>query len=84
MILFKNSPNWDGDQPLTWRNYIDNGKVLKCSPVIVDINGHYLSIHKHTILDDGMVQPSVVCPIQGCGFHDFVKLEEWVKLEGWN
>jgi len=75
MILFKLSPDPEGDLPFTWRNYIDQGKVLECSPVIVDQNGHYLSIHKHTILVDGTVQPSVGCPVGGCGWHEFVKLE---------
>lgn len=77
MILFKSSPDPEGDLPFTWRNYIYQWKVLECSPVIVDPNGHFLSIHKHTILDDGTVQPSVVCPVDGCGFHEFVKLKDW-------
>lgn len=75
MITFKHSPDSDGDLPLTWRNYKYNGTILECSPVIVDPNGHYLSIYKHTVLGDGTVHPSVVCPVQGCGFHEFVKLE---------
>ena len=78
MITLKPSPDWDGDLPLTWRNYTYRGKVLECSPVIVDPNSHYLSIHKHIILGDGTVQPSVVCP--GCGWHEFVQLEGWMCL----
>lgn len=77
MIDFKKSPDWDGDVPLTWRNYIYEGKILECSPVIVDLNCHYLSIHKHTIMDDGTVNPSVVCPV--CGWHEIIKLEGWNK-----
>lgn len=77
MIIFKSSPDPEGDLPFTWRIYRYNGTVLDCSPVIVDQNCHYLSIHKHTILDDGTVQPSVGCPVQGCGFHEFIKLEGW-------
>lgn len=77
MIIFNPSNSYDDDIPLTWRNYKDQGKVLDCSPVIVDPNGHYLSIHKHTILEDGTVQPSVGCPVDGCGFHGFIKLEGW-------
>ncbi|MFH0904274.1 MAG: hypothetical protein V1854_03690 [Methanobacteriota archaeon] len=80
MILFKPSPDWDGDVPLTWRNYIgQDGRILECSPVTVDPNAHYLSIHKHTILGDGTVQPSVGCPVGGCGFHEFIKLESWMN-----
>jgi hypothetical protein len=52
-------------------------------PVIVDANGHYLSIHKHVVDPDGTVHgppgenSSVVCPVPGCGWHEFVKLEGW-------
>ena len=84
MILLKPSPDSDGDVPLTWRNYKDaTGKVLECNPVIVDANGHYLSIHKHVVDPDGTVHgppgenSSVVCPVPGCGWHEFVKLEGW-------
>ena len=31
----------------------------------------------HEILPDGTVQPSVVCPTQGCTFHEMIKLEGW-------
>lgn len=34
----------------------------------------------HVIVDDGTVMPSVECPRDGCGFHQFVKLEEWAPL----
>lgn len=77
MIIFKPSVNYEDDLPLTWRSYKDQGKVLECSPVIVCPNGHYLSIYKHTVSQDGMVSPSVVCPIDGCGFHEYIKLDNW-------
>lgn len=32
----------------------------------------------HTVAADGTVQPSYVCPVGGCTFH------EWVRLEGWD
>lgn len=35
------------------------------------------SVSGHSIDADGFVQPSVVCPTDGCGFHEFVKLGEW-------
>ena len=34
------------------------------------------SLTKHTIDPDGRVFPSLVCPF-GCGFHEFVKLDDW-------
>lgn len=32
----------------------------------------------HTIEPDGMVSPSVVCPFQGCSFHEHLKLIGWI------
>lgn len=81
MIIFKLSPDYENDFPLTWRNYKYQGKTLECSPIIVDPNGHYLSIHDHTILSDGTVLPSVVCPVKGCNFHEYIKLEGFENLE---
>lgn len=60
--------------------------MLECSPVIVDPNGHYLSIHKYVVDPDGTVHghpgemSSVKCPVPGCGWHEFVKLEGWGKM----
>lgn len=31
----------------------------------------------HDIAPDGRVSPSVVCPFEGCDFHDHVVLEGW-------
>ena len=31
----------------------------------------------HVIFDDGRVHPSVVCPTEGCDFHEYIQLEEW-------
>jgi len=40
-------------------------------------NGHIGSLSDHEIADDGTVLPSVVCPHEGCDFHEFIKLEGW-------
>jgi hypothetical protein len=85
MIIFKKEDDIPTEQnyfktflPLTWRRF--HGCV-----VIVCPNEHYLSVwnpaippeKNHTISSDGTVTPSVVCSIEGCGFHDFIKLEGW-------
>ena len=31
----------------------------------------------HEIKDDGSVHPSVVCPTEGCSFHEYIQLEGW-------
>jgi hypothetical protein len=33
--------------------------------------------HGHVIAADGTVAPSVVCPLPGCGWH------VWARLDGW-
>jgi len=40
-------------------------------------NGHTGVLIDHTILPDGRVEPSLVCPHEGCGFHDFIWLNGW-------
>lgn len=40
-------------------------------------HGHAVSLRGHAIAADGVVSPSVVCLVQGCDFHDFVRLEGW-------
>ncbi len=31
----------------------------------------------HAVDERGMVTPSVVCPVPGCGWHEMVELEMW-------
>ncbi len=70
-MKFRKSESYEEDQPGTWRMIEGpEGDVF-----IIDLNGHYLSLKNHAIFPDGVVQPSVVCPVEGCGFHEFVLLE---------
>jgi hypothetical protein len=39
--------------------------------------GHLGMLSAHTIGADGTVTPSVVCPTEGCGFHEYIKLKDW-------
>ena len=36
------------------------------------------SLDGHTIEASGFVRPSVLCPVEGCTFHD------WIRLVGWS
>ena len=40
-------------------------------------NGHGLTLRDHSIAKTGEVTPSVVCPVSGCAFHEFVRLDRW-------
>ena len=35
------------------------------------------SVGGHDIAEDGKVSPSLVCPREGCDFHEIVMLEDW-------
>ncbi len=61
--------------PFKYRTFVRDGKK---SAYVFDQNGHGLTLHAHNIAEDGIVTPSCVCPIAGCGFHDWFKLEGWI------
>lgn len=81
MLMFKqDTSNSEEDQPInTWR--LSNGLDDILYPTIRDSNGDWFGLATHSIAEDGIVSPSVVCPY-GCGFHEFIKLEGWDQIEG--
>jgi hypothetical protein len=40
-------------------------------------NGHVLTLRAHIVRPDGSVAPSVVCPVDDCAFHAYVRLSDW-------
>ncbi len=72
MLELQHAVNADW-KPLTWHSYqaLDG----KQKAYMVDPNSCGLTLANHTIDPDGIVHPSVVCPI--CSFHDHVKLLGW-------
>lgn len=54
--------------------FADDMALVTCS------RGHTsrMTARVHSVAPDGVVSPSYVCPIDGCTFHDFVKLDGWV------
>lgn len=61
--------------PLEWRGgMLPSGKRTAS---ITCVNGHIASLSKHAISESGEVSPSVVCPYDDCGFHEFVILQGW-------
>lgn len=62
-------------KPGTWKGglkYDDTRTALFCCP-----NGHVGTLTTHRIASDGKVTPSVVCPYEGCNFHEYITLEGW-------
>ncbi len=39
--------------------------------------GHTANLSDHSVAQDGIVTPSVVCPTEGCHWHENVQLEGW-------
>ncbi len=39
--------------------------------------GHVITLRSHRIDSEGFVMPSVVCPVKGCMFHAYARLENW-------
>ena len=79
-IIPKQKPN---DETAPYWNFhtepqAGNVVTLKCP------NGHIGSLSGHRIKASGDVEPSVVCPRDGCGFHDFVRLDGWAEEAGAN
>jgi hypothetical protein len=71
MILIQHD---DELKPNTWKGGQTPGgrtALFKCP------NGHIGSLSGHEIAEDGTVSPSVVCPHEGCDFHEFIKLGGW-------
>lgn len=54
-------PGWARDHPIA---------IFTCP------GGSTGSLHDWTVDDDGTVTPSVDCRC-GCGFHEFIQLEDW-------
>lgn len=66
----------DGDGSADWRY------VTFCCPgghlgSLEHLSNPELQESSHKVAADGKVTPSVVCPADGCGYHEFIQLEGW-------
>lgn len=73
MYLAKRTPDNHAGVPGTWNFVGNNERPTFWCPTCGAQN---LQCSAHGVQSGGMVNASVVCH-QGCGFHDFVKLDEW-------
>lgn len=65
----------DPPAPPFWIRVLRTGKPD--SATVVCPSGHVGSLLDHEIADDGSVTPSLVCPEDGCGWHEHVRLIGW-------
>lgn len=64
------SPHW---QLGTFED--ETGVIFTCP------NGHGAWLMMHSIASDGRVNPSCICPKEGCDFHRWIRLENWEPLK---
>lgn len=79
MILIRKAKPGDIwlQEPGVYRTAWNADKSQRSASVACPDCGRTASLSGHDIADDGTVTPSVVCPYEGCSFHDYVKLEGW-------
>lgn len=65
------------DEYAARRVYGDRGRTLLCFVTCPAGHTCALTSPPHTIASDGTAQPSLVCPVAGCGFHEFVTFDGW-------
>lgn len=72
---------WTSDgapPPMTWKACHPRTRATFKAEMTC-ASGHAVSLRGHSISADGVVSPSVVCLVDGCDFHDFVRLEGWTS-----
>jgi len=69
-------PQSNDHAPGTWKELLI-GRSARRSASFTCPNGHFGSLSDHEITREGYVHPSVMCMTDGCGFHEFIKLEGW-------
>jgi DNA-directed RNA polymerase subunit RPC12/RpoP len=72
-VLIERKPIFQKRVP-GWAHYQERTK--RTAAMTCPTCGHMFSLLNHSIAADGSVTPSVVCP-WSCGFHVFVRLNEW-------
>jgi hypothetical protein len=74
--------------PLTWRPVVPHPEQPKAFQGDLALctcpNGHECRVsgNVHTVASDGAMSPSYVCPVDGCGFHEFTRLDGWTPEAG--
>lgn len=73
--------NDEGNHSLSW-DYLPYKREFEWEPIATVCcgNNHLATISPkvHTVSDEGILNPSYVCPRDNCNFH------EWVKFVGWS
>lgn len=70
----------NASEPLTWDYWQWGATDLIQTAIMSCDKGHVgtASPAIHRIADDGTLSPSWVCPFEGCTWHEFAVLEDWI------
>jgi hypothetical protein len=66
-----------GDPPPGFWKECSGATVYRFKAELTCPFGHGMTLKGHEVEENGSVSPSVVCPIRGCEFHEFVVLAGW-------
>lgn len=76
-MQYQHYPKADEDlKPGTWKGYRVPAAI---TILFMCPNGHIGSLADHTIGEAGIVSPSVVCPQEGCTFHQWICLGDFTE-----
>ena len=64
-------------QPGTWNPVSDSAVGQWKANVTCPDCKTTMSLKRHAVASNGDVSPSLVCPRDGCSFHEFVNLNGW-------
>ncbi len=79
-MTFRTFPRNDGTvkAPGTWRRVAEAARAVWVALVCCPQCGVECSLRgTHAVEADGTVRPSLVCPTEGCSFHEHVRLDGW-------
>lgn len=69
----------DAQPSLSWKP-VHASTRDRFKATLVCSRGHKMTLRGHEIAADGTASPSVVCPVSGCDFHEFIRLDGWPAL----
>lgn len=81
MQVFRRNEDREWPAPGEWRAVRDRERrrgAAICCPGCRQVYSVGLTAGHHRIAQDGAVSPSVGCLTDGCGFHEFIRLESWI------
>ena len=81
MVVFKKAaglgPLQAPTEPGTWRRWVHGPAGVETVSIRCPRCLRAIALPLHKVLGTGQITPSIVCPHDGCGFHEHGLLEGW-------